>query len=382
MTIRTSCLRFLGSLATLTLLALPLAAQTPAQNVAASTAARPPLQMPAQAAPGFWGSVSVPLSHCKTCWHNCSLRKLLKNGMAPLSAATGGLIGGSHDASPPPPSPGPQLPPPPPPAVNAAAAIKMEAAQAEFRVDAVRYLATVDCHWYPEAEAALIASLRADRSECVRLAAAQSLNRGCCCTKKTVTALQICAAGSNIDGNPGERCPRVRWAALHALQTCLLQCDANHFEQPAYQDRPESPDDPLAAHGSTASLPEFYRQLEAMPAERLLLEVQQTVAALSPGQPPAVASTDSNRSGLYGIWAATRSESPQSLATTSPARSYAAQPASAEQARTARPEGYPLARPLEPFRGSTGRRGAEFSGVLPASAPISAEGYSPQEFCR
>jgi len=60
-----------------------------------------------------------------------------------------------------------------------AAKVEQEQKQAKVRVAAVKYLGTVQCHYYPEAEAALIASLRADRSECVRLAAAQALASGC-----------------------------------------------------------------------------------------------------------------------------------------------------------------------------------------------------------
>ena len=74
--------------------------------------------------------------------------------------------------------------------MSAAAKIKQEEMAAHARCDAVKYLATVDCHWYPEAEAALICALRTDRSECVRYEAAVALNNGCCCTKKTVEALR------------------------------------------------------------------------------------------------------------------------------------------------------------------------------------------------
>jgi hypothetical protein len=39
------------------------------------------------------------------------------------------------------------------------------------KVAAIEYLATVDCRYYPEAEAGLIAGLRAEKNECVRIAA-------------------------------------------------------------------------------------------------------------------------------------------------------------------------------------------------------------------
>jgi hypothetical protein len=102
--------------------------------------------------------------------------------------------------------------------VAAAATIKAERAQAKLRQEAVSYLAGVDCRYYPEAEAALIASLRADRDECVRWEAAQVIAGGCCFTPPVIAALKICASGSEEDGNPGERSTRVRMTAVRALQ--------------------------------------------------------------------------------------------------------------------------------------------------------------------
>src|SRR2546425_250805 len=75
------------------------------------------------------------------------------------------------------------------PAEAAAAKIRADEAGAKARRTAVKYLATVDCHYYPEAEAALIAALRADRNECVRLEAALALGGGCCCTRNAAQAL-------------------------------------------------------------------------------------------------------------------------------------------------------------------------------------------------
>ncbi len=61
------------------------------------------------------------------------------------------------------------------PAETTAAKIVAEETGAKWRRAAVRYLGTVDHHYYPEAEAALVAALRADRNELVRLEAAQAL---------------------------------------------------------------------------------------------------------------------------------------------------------------------------------------------------------------
>src|SRR5947209_3506050 len=84
----------------------------------------------------------------------------------------------------------------------------------------MRYLGTVDCHYWPEAESALIKGLRTDKNECVRWEAALSLGRGCCCTRKTMEALRIAASGSEIDGNPAELSQRVKALAVKSLNHC------------------------------------------------------------------------------------------------------------------------------------------------------------------
>ena len=108
-----------------------------------------------------------------------------------------------------------------PGAVGAAAKAKLDRAGAEERVKAIKYLATLDCHYWPEAEEALIGALRADRNECVRYEAATALLNGCCCTCKVTVALSIAVSCSEADGNPSERSARVRAVAAHALDRCL-----------------------------------------------------------------------------------------------------------------------------------------------------------------
>jgi hypothetical protein len=125
-------------------------------------------------------------------------------------------------------------------AEGAAAKIQADEAEAKKRREAVRYLGTVDCHYWPEAEAALIGSLRQDRNECVRFEAAYQLGGGCCCTKKTIEALLIAATGSDKDGNPAETCERVRAAAYASLQHCL-SCFS---EVAPADDKPEQPKPP------------------------------------------------------------------------------------------------------------------------------------------
>jgi hypothetical protein len=174
----------------------------------------------------------------------------MANMAKPFSKLTGGLIPECHDnefaramemnaTAPVGMAPGatPMPPPPPPPAVAAAAKIKQEQAQAKIRRQAVSYLAGLDCRYYPEAEVALIASLRADRDECVRLEAARAFLHCGCCTPAVVKALSISAAGTDVDGNPCEKSPRVRMTAITALQNC--QCNMEYPETTL--PRPELP---------------------------------------------------------------------------------------------------------------------------------------------
>src|SRR5207244_2940983 len=107
-----------------------------------------------------------------------------------------------------------------PGAEGAAAQALKDAVEASARRKAVRLLGTFDCHWYPEAEAGLALALRTDRAECVRLEAAIALNRGCCCTRLIVEALEETVAGTDKLG-PSENSPRVQMVAQMALERCL-----------------------------------------------------------------------------------------------------------------------------------------------------------------
>ena len=196
------------------------------------------------------------LRRAKLRFKNSNAGKLLANMVEPFSKYSGGIIPSCkgnefdraielHASAPVGASPAgtPAPPPPPPPAVAAAAKIKAEQDQAEIRRQAVAFLAGVDCRYYPEAEAALIASLRADRSECVRLEAAKVL-LGCSCrSPDIVKALTICAAGSDADGNPCERSTRVRMLALQALQ-CCQDCNGQPTVAPTPPEQPLSADQP------------------------------------------------------------------------------------------------------------------------------------------
>jgi hypothetical protein len=153
------------------------------------------------------------------------LGKMLGGAMAPISCLTGGVICNPCDAC--------------NPAPTAAAAIKKDQAAMKARRAMIRFLGTVDCHYYPEAQKALLSALRCDRSPCVRWEAAHSLANGCCCSQATIEALTICITASEKDGNPSENCLAVRVEAYRALQVCL-SCKVQPGG-PAEQSRPEMP---------------------------------------------------------------------------------------------------------------------------------------------
>src|SRR3954462_8995349 len=206
-------------------------AQVPVAAVPAVAGAVPaaPLGIaPGPAAPGpvtFWQKLGLGKDQkefCKRKLCETPLGQLINNSKAPLTALSGGLIP-------------PFCPLTPsmadladPGAVGAASAIMLDEAGAQKRRAPARYLGTVDCHYWPEAEDALVASLRGDRNECVRWEAAMALGSGCCCTKKTIEALTIVVSCSDRDGAPKETSWRVHAAAAAALDHCLACfCNVN-----------------------------------------------------------------------------------------------------------------------------------------------------------
>src|SRR6266545_3612890 len=127
---------------------------------------------------GFFMKTPEQKAQCKA--HFCSSRigMFINNLLVPAGAATGGLLG---PICPPPGIGGPggggvnpdDLKKSASSPEGAAARIKAEEAQAKAKVAAIEFLATVDCRYYPEAEAGLLAGLRAEKNECVRIAAAK-----------------------------------------------------------------------------------------------------------------------------------------------------------------------------------------------------------------
>jgi serine/threonine protein kinase len=103
---------------------------------------------------------------------------------------------------------------------GAMARIRLDKAQATKRCEAIRELANVDCHYWPEAEISLINALRQDRDESVRLEAALALEKGNCVGKSSIKALRIVTSGQDEDGRPSEKSERVKDAARKALKAC------------------------------------------------------------------------------------------------------------------------------------------------------------------
>jgi len=191
--------------------------------------------------PNLWGfvmpsqqqlmAVKAACAKCKEKICKCCVGQLLSSMTMPLSMMSGGCIKPCC-----PPVSQEDLKAPADSAAGACARITKDQLEMEERRKAVRCLARVDCNWYPEAELALINSLRTDKAECVRLEAAKVLSIGCCGTKKVIDALTITVNASSKDGNPPENSPRVREMALVALQHAL-ECYVER-EEPQ---RPEPP---------------------------------------------------------------------------------------------------------------------------------------------
>jgi hypothetical protein len=172
-------------------------------------------------------------------------------------------------------------------AVGAAALVMQDEAGAKARRLAIRYLGTVDCRYWPEAEAALINGLRADKNECVRWEAAMALQRGCCCSPKIIEALSISVSGSDRDGQPAECSERVREAAAGALQMCLSGYPET---EPVFAPVAPTPPPPVLVPeevkpatpkelppGGQAELKDYYKRLTAQQQARIINDARRAL---------------------------------------------------------------------------------------------------------
>lgn len=280
----------------------------PAPGIPAAPAAVP--AAPAQPT-SIWSFLGITPENCERCRKKiCAtpLGQMLNNMTLPAQFASGGLIQ-------------PCCPPPSAddlkkmldpnnlnvsPEEAMAAKIKADEAGAKARIAALRYLATVDCHYYPEVADAIIDALRKDRNECVRYEAALALVHGCCCNKKTIAALIIVVSGQDTDGNPSETSQRVKAAALNAMNLCMSH--VQYFpDEPV---RPETPPEPgpvppelppsAAAAFPRVQLTAFYTQyLPTVPRDKLIQQAGRILAeAAGSKAPPLMAS----QGGLLQMW--------------------------------------------------------------------------------
>lgn len=262
---------------------------------------------PAQAS-GIVGLVQMAAGAVKACKAKicaCPLGQLITNAAKPMNLLAGGLL------CPPccPPINPNDLKKPPTSAQGACAKIMQEEMEAPARRKAIQCLAYADCKRFPEAEAALIGGLRADPNECVRLEAAFTLGRGCCCTKKTIEALALTVSGSNSDGNPVETSERVKAAALESLQRCLCT-----FTEPVEPKRPEKPVKPAAPSAPNAMLTRelqpvvYYYRMDQQSTDAVLANARRIVdAAVSASQRANTTPMTRDGRSLYQLWVNARS---------------------------------------------------------------------------
>jgi len=275
-------------------------AQIPA-GAAVPGAAAPAAAAPAAAPASIWSFLCpdpAKVAACKAKFCASPLGTLVNGMLAPASAMSGGIINCcplnapiaadlalSSDSP-----------------AGAAAQIKADEAGAKKRREAVRYLGTVDCHYWPEAQKALINALRADRNECVRLEAAWALGRGCCCTKDTIVALSITVAGSDRDGNPSENCERVKTAAAASLSHCLA-CLADSvplsLEPPPMQKELQK-EGPPRIEKLPATPVSYYEQVEKLPLSDVLVVARRVLNKANASAKAAVA-PDVAHSGAFNI---------------------------------------------------------------------------------
>ncbi len=229
---------------------------------------------------------------CKLHFCSSPFGKIFTGLTAPVSMFSGGLFGNccpqvqnAADLAQPADSP-----------TGAAARIKADEAAAAARRADIRYLGTVDCRRWPEAELALINALRADRNECVRLEAAWALNRGCCCTRKTLEALALTVSGSERDGNPAERSERVRAAAGESLSHCLSGLSEAALEAPPAEEPipPPSKEGPKEGMKLPPVPDAYYKTIDRQPMKKVAENARRALAQVRGPAPSAPAQGRSN----------------------------------------------------------------------------------------
>jgi hypothetical protein len=292
------------------LLTAALSPQGQAQVPAAPAAAAPAAAAPAAAPPpaNMWSMICLSpeqLALCKAKLCSCGLVQLMNNGLKPIGAFSGGIIGPCCPLI----SPAALAMPADSPE-GAAARAMADAAGVKARREAVRYLGTLDCHYWPEAQEALINALRGDRSECVRLEAAFALNRGCCCTRPIIKALVICVSSSDEDGFPRECCERVRAVAQAALAHCLecyieiVPVVPDKGKEPMRGEaKPSNTPDKLPTNlGQHVNPADYYKHVQTMSRQEIIEDSQRVLAKLPPLTMPVQAPEEMSSNGLLDVF--------------------------------------------------------------------------------
>ena len=203
----------------------------------------------------FWTLIAQLPAVCKACKAKCCASccgQMMNEMTKPLSLMTGGCIQCCPDG---PASQNPNTPG----AVGAAAALAKCLEEAPQRIAAVRFIATADCGRFPEVQKELIQALRGDCSECVRFEAAIAFGMGCCCSKAVMFSLEQTVTGGTKDGFPRENSPRVKQAALVALERCQASYEPDdpvRPEEPVPPETPATPGDAKPASPIPATPPE------------------------------------------------------------------------------------------------------------------------------
>ncbi len=274
-------------------------------------------------------------------------------------------------------------------AEGAAAAIKIEEAQAAARRAAVRYLGTVDCYyWGPEVEPALVDALRGDRNECVRWEAALALGRGCCCTKVTIRGLADALSSRPSDApRKAEKSERVRAAAAVALAHCLT-C-YQEITEPKKEDGPKpepptpepapSPDKAAQKSPNQLRLSAYVKETNSLPTKQLLQEAkailqerEQQFAAAHAQHPASILDLFHKSSDVPGTLV---SQTPAAAATPS-AEPPPAYPAGEIKPVSSTPAPVPAAKPATPVQRTSQKATPAAAQVATvahkAAAPVAA----------
>ncbi|HMP01494.1 MAG TPA: hypothetical protein PKC45_03230 [Gemmatales bacterium] len=206
----------------------------------------------------FLGCGPEAKERCLRRFCECPLGGLFNNMLLPMGAFTGGMLGPICPTMPSAADLARIAEEAPGGAEDVANKVKADEANAKARAAAIRYLSTADCSRWPEVEKAIVEALLFDKNECVRWEAAKALQTGCCCTKMTMAALSLVAAGQGgmwsftLDGKEEirvqpEKCQRVRDAAALALERCVAcyrEVSDPKRPDPVSPDRPADPTSP------------------------------------------------------------------------------------------------------------------------------------------